>query len=106
MRVFPAGQELMLTDESKRVIDLAYEASHELEPTPPDRWYVGTEHLLLAILREEYGLGGRILRELGADPEGVLHELPELGEKRRAIAEAAQRLKEAKEAFHAYLAGV
>jgi RNA polymerase sigma factor (sigma-70 family) len=101
-----AGQELTLTEESKRVIDLAYEASHELEPAPPANWYVGTEHLLLGILREENGLGGKILRDLGADPDGVLRELPELGEKHRAIGEAASRLKEAKEAFYAYLAGV
>jgi RNA polymerase sigma factor (sigma-70 family) len=101
-----AGQELTLTEESKRVIDLAYEASHELEPAPPTHWYVGTEHLLLGILREENGLGGKILRNLGADPEGVLRELPELGEKHRAIAEAARQLKEAKEAFYAFLAGV
>ena len=97
---------MTLTEESKRVIDLAYEASHELEPPPPAKRYVGTEHLLLGILREETGLGGKILRDLGADAEGVLRELPELSEKHRAIGEATGRLREAKEAFYAYLAGV
>ena len=101
-----AAQELTLTDASKRVIDLAYEASHELEPAPPAIWYVGTEHLLLGVLREENGLGGKILRDLGADAEGVLRELPAVSVRRRAIGEAAGRLNEAKEAFYAYLAGV
>jgi len=99
-------QDLPLTAEGKRVIDLAYAASHELEPAPPAKRYVGTEHLLLGMLREEHGLAGKVLRGLGATSEGVLQEIPGLSERSRALAEAAARLQEAKEAFYAYLAGV
>ena len=33
--------------------------------------YIGTEHLLLGIVREENGIAGRVLRELGAKPDRV-----------------------------------
>ncbi len=32
---------------------------------------IGTEHLLLGIVQEEYGIAGRVLRELGATPERI-----------------------------------
>jgi RNA polymerase sigma factor (sigma-70 family) len=101
----PLDQDPKLTDEGRRVVDLAYEAAKETEPDP-DRWYVGTEHLLLALLREEHGVAGQILRDLGASPDAVLRELPALAEKGNAVHEASQRLKEAKDAFYAWLAGV
>lgn len=33
--------------------------------------YIGTEHLLLGMVREENGIAGRVLRGLGAEPEQV-----------------------------------
>ncbi|MBX7214790.1 MAG: ATP-dependent Clp protease ATP-binding subunit [Thermoflexales bacterium] len=33
--------------------------------------YIGTEHLLLGLIKEESGIAGRVLRELGARPEKV-----------------------------------
>jgi ATP-dependent Clp protease ATP-binding subunit ClpC len=33
--------------------------------------YIGTEHLLLGLIREEGGVAGRVLRELGLEPERV-----------------------------------
>jgi len=36
-----------------------------------DHHYIGTEHLLLGLLREEQGVGGRVLRELGVTLEAV-----------------------------------
>jgi RNA polymerase sigma factor (sigma-70 family) len=47
---------------AKRTIDLTYDESRLLGNN-----YMGAEHLLLGILREPDGLGGRTLRSLGVD---------------------------------------
>src|SRR4051794_35234007 len=41
------GQDMQLTPRAKRVIDLAYEEARQLQNN-----YIGTEHLLLALIRE------------------------------------------------------
>jgi ATP-dependent Clp protease ATP-binding subunit ClpA len=51
-----------LTSKAKRVIDLAYEEARLL-----DNNYIGSEHLLVAIIREGDGLGARVLESLGID---------------------------------------
>src|SRR5437870_476897 len=56
------GQDMQLTPRAKRVIDLAYEEARQLNNN-----YIGTEHLLLGLIGEEEGLGGKVLRELGAE---------------------------------------
>ncbi|HEY1074142.1 MAG TPA: Clp protease N-terminal domain-containing protein [Patescibacteria group bacterium] len=56
------GQEMQLTHRGKRVFDFAYEEARLL-----DDKHVGTEHLLLALIREEDGLAARVLKKLGAD---------------------------------------
>ncbi len=53
------GQDMQLTARAKRVIDLAYEEARGLNND-----YIGSEHLLLGMIREEEGLAGRILRNL------------------------------------------
>ena len=58
------GQDMQLSPESKTVIDLAYAEAKLL-----DNNYIGTEHILLGLLREEKGMGGRILRGLGVSLE-------------------------------------
>ncbi len=57
-------QELELTPRAKRVIDLAYDEARRLNNN-----YIGTEHLLLGLVREDGGLAGMVLREVGADLE-------------------------------------
>jgi ATP-dependent Clp protease ATP-binding subunit ClpA len=54
--------------EGKEVIDQARRASHDLGHD-----WVGTEHMLLALIRVEEGLAARILRTLGFTPD-ELHE--------------------------------
>jgi ornithine carbamoyltransferase len=54
--------DMQLTPIAKHAIDLAYDEARRL-----DNKYIGTEHLLLALIREDQGLGGRILAELGVD---------------------------------------
>jgi ATP-dependent Clp protease ATP-binding subunit ClpA len=40
--------------------------------------YIGTEHLLAALTRDERGLGGRVVRDLGLTPDGVRHDILEI----------------------------
>ena len=49
-----------LTPEMSRVIDAAQRIARDYEQE-----YVGTEHLLLAIVSEDAGVGGEILKALG-----------------------------------------
>jgi ornithine carbamoyltransferase len=58
------GQDMQLTPRVKRVIDLAYEEARELNNN-----YIGTEHLLLGLIREGDGLAARVLAKVGADLE-------------------------------------
>ena len=51
---------MTLTPRAKRVIDLAYDQARSLSNN-----YIGTEHLLLGIIKEEDGIGGRALKALG-----------------------------------------
>ncbi|HEY3328508.1 MAG TPA: Clp protease N-terminal domain-containing protein [Capsulimonadaceae bacterium] len=53
------GQDMLLTPRAKRVIDLAYDEARQL-----DNEYIGTEHLLLGLVREGEGLAGRVLNKL------------------------------------------
>ena len=54
--------DMTLTPRAKRVIDLAYDEARLLGHN-----YIGTEHLLLGLIRESEGLAGRILHKLGVD---------------------------------------
>ena len=56
------GQDMQLTPRAKRVIDLAYDEARQLGNN-----YIGTEHLLLGLIREGEGLAGRVLAKLGVD---------------------------------------
>src|SRR5438128_3311894 len=64
------GQDMQLTPRGKRVIDLAYEEARQLNNN-----YVGTEHLLLGLIREGDGLAARVLVKLGADLERTRREV-------------------------------
>lgn len=55
-------QEMTLTPRAKRVIDLSYDEARGLNHD-----YIGTEHLMLGLVREGDGLAGRVLEKLGAD---------------------------------------
>ncbi len=58
------NDEMTLTPRAKRVIDLAYDEARKLNNN-----YIGTEHLLLGLIREGDGLAGRVLAKLGVDLE-------------------------------------
>jgi ATP-dependent Clp protease ATP-binding subunit ClpC len=54
--------EIPFTPRVKKVIEYAVEEARLLGHS-----YIGSEHLLLGLLREEEGIGGKILRSLGAN---------------------------------------
>jgi len=58
------SQDMQLTPRAKRAIDLAYEEARQLNNN-----YIGTEHLLLGLIREGDGLAARVLVKLGSDLE-------------------------------------
>ncbi len=63
----------MLSRQAQEIIRLAKEAAGEYR-----QGYVGTEHLLLGILREGHGLGARVLMESGADEYRIRQEIDRL----------------------------
>ena len=62
--------EIPLTPGAKKVIEYAWEDAQKLGHN-----YVGTEHLLLGLLREEEGVAARILANLGVDVNKVREEI-------------------------------
>ena len=62
--------DLPLSHESKRVLAYAAEEADKLKHK-----HIGTEHLLLALLREEKSLAATLLRERGLSLERVRQEL-------------------------------
>jgi ATP-dependent Clp protease ATP-binding subunit ClpC len=54
------------TQRARRVLSLAHEEAERMHHN-----YIGTEHLLLGLIREEGGVAGKVLRELGLDPARV-----------------------------------
>ncbi|HNB51555.1 MAG TPA: ATP-dependent Clp protease ATP-binding subunit [Anaerolineales bacterium] len=55
-----------LTQRARRVLSLAHEEAERMRHN-----YIGTEHLLLGLIREEGGVAGRVLRELGLETRRV-----------------------------------
>ena len=55
-----------LTQRARRVLSLAHQEAERMRHN-----YIGTEHLLLGLIREEGGVAGRVLRELGLESSRV-----------------------------------
>ena len=54
------------TERARHVVVLAQDEARGLQHN-----YIGTEHLLLGLLREEEGIAARVLRELGVTLDDV-----------------------------------
>lgn len=71
-RTLPSGSniltfgEIPFTPRAKKVLELSVEEAKLLGHN-----YIGSEHLLLGLVREEEGIGGKILRSLGANLLGA-----------------------------------
>jgi ATP-dependent Clp protease ATP-binding subunit ClpC len=69
-RAHTTGPDLPYTSRAKKVLELAMNEARELEHP-----YVGTEHLLLGLLREEKGIAARVLISLGVTPATAGNEV-------------------------------
>jgi len=54
------------TQRARRVLSLAHQEAERMRHN-----YIGTEHLLLGLIEEDGGVAGRVLRELGLEPQRV-----------------------------------
>ena len=69
-----SGQtQMQFTPRAKRVIELAFEEARNLGHP-----FLGTEHLLLGLIREGEGVAAQVLRNLGADLERMRRQVAEL----------------------------
>ncbi len=62
----PAGARLSLTPRTKRVIELAVDEARRL-----GHQYIGTEHLLLGLVREGDGIAVTVLKSLNVSPDKI-----------------------------------
>src|SRR3954468_17824551 len=71
----PGGEQVVMgrlphTPRTKKVIEYAIEEARNLNHN-----YVGTEHLLLGMLREQEGVAAQVLVSLGVNQEAVREEV-------------------------------
>src|SRR6201996_3566651 len=63
------GPDLPYTSRAKKVLELAMSEARELSHS-----YVGTEHLLLGLLREEKGIAAQVLTDAGVNLDAARAE--------------------------------
>jgi ATP-dependent Clp protease ATP-binding subunit ClpA len=64
------GPQVPFTPRSKKVLELALRESMQLGHN-----YIGTEHILLGLVRENEGVAARVLSDIGVSPVDVRREL-------------------------------
>ncbi|MHC2994253.1 MAG: ATP-dependent Clp protease ATP-binding subunit [Candidatus Atribacteria bacterium] len=62
--------EITFTPRSKKVLELASQEASQLKHN-----YIGTEHILLGLIKEGSGVAVRILADLGVNPDNVYTEV-------------------------------
>ncbi|MFH1452695.1 MAG: ATP-dependent Clp protease ATP-binding subunit [Armatimonadota bacterium] len=70
---YKGGGDMAFTPRAKKVIELAFEEARSLGHN-----YIGTEHLLLGLVREGEGVAARVLSNLGIDPVKVRDQISQL----------------------------
>lgn len=70
---YKGGADMAFTPRAKKVIELAFEEARTLGHN-----YIGTEHLLLGLVREGEGVAARVLSNLGVDPVKVREQISQL----------------------------
>ncbi len=83
-----AGRQLTLSPRTKRVIELAID-----EARRRGHDYIGTEHLLLGLVREQGGVAVEILRSLGVSPEQIRRQTEETIAKQPPVRRPQRRKK-------------
>jgi ATP-dependent Clp protease ATP-binding subunit ClpC len=61
-----ANKMQRFTQSARRVLGYAQDEANYLHSS-----FIGTEHMLVALVREEHGIAGKVLRELGANKQEV-----------------------------------
>ena len=84
------GQDMQLAPRAKRVIDLSYEEAR----LHFNNNYIGTEHILLGLIREGEGLAGRVLTNLGVDLETTRKEVMRIQDENAKSEEASAKKRE------------
>jgi len=68
-----AGME-RFTQRARRVLSLAHQEAERLRKET-----INTEHLLIGLAREEGGVAGRVLRDLGLEVDRIVEVVEKLG---------------------------
>ncbi len=96
MRSVGAGQEksqlLGFTPRTKRIFELSFTEARNLGHN-----YIGTEHLLLGLIREGEGVASKILLEMGIKPEQIREQILKLLNTVDEKKEVPEKEKEKKE---------
>ncbi len=61
------------TEKVRKVIMMAQEEAVNLNHN-----YIGTEHILVGLVKENEGIAGKVLRELGVDAEKIIEEIEKI----------------------------
>jgi len=67
------------TEKAKRAIMIAQEEAINLNHD-----YIGTEHILIGLIKEEEGVASRVLRQLGVNTDKVAEEVVLLLERKKS----------------------
>ena len=81
-------EEMVFTPRAKRVIELAFEEARNLAHN-----YIGTEHLLLGLVREGEGVAARVLSNLGVDTEKIRDQITRLLGAKTVVQPTKERTK-------------
>ena len=85
----PASQqEMVFTPRAIKIIELAFEEARALAHND-----IGTEHLLLGLVREGEGVAARVLSDLGVDPAKIRTEITKLLGVETSVTPAKERTK-------------
>jgi ATP-dependent Clp protease ATP-binding subunit ClpA len=68
-----SSQDMQLTPSAQQAIHLSYDEARQLSNN-----YIGTEHLLLGLIREKEGMAGQVLAALGVELERTRDEIREI----------------------------
>ncbi len=71
--VYPGGGEIAFTPRAKKVLEYALDEARRLQHN-----YVGTEHILLGLIREKGGVAAHILSAMGVDIDTARIQLIQL----------------------------
>ncbi len=71
--VYPGGGEIAFTPRAKKVLEYALDEAKRLQHN-----YVGTEHILLGLIREKAGVAAHILSSMGVDIDTARIQLIQL----------------------------